>query len=90
MNVGENVGDVGENVGENVGDVGEITVNDSDARIAVLKLISENNKASATQLAKDMSVTQRTVERYLKELREEGRLIRHGSARGGHWEIVNK
>ncbi|MBO5590866.1 MAG: hypothetical protein J5923_06495 [Acidaminococcaceae bacterium] len=30
----------------------------------------------------------RTVERRIKELREEGRLIHHGSSRGGYWEIL--
>lgn len=84
LNVGENVGDVG----ENVGNVGEKLVNDKDAKETVLKLISANNKASAATIAKTMSVTQRTVERYIKELREEGRLIRYGAARGGYWEVV--
>lgn len=61
---------------------------DGDAKASVLKIISDNNKASAVGIAKDLSVTQRTVERYIKELREEGKLIRHGSARGGYWEVV--
>lgn len=79
--VSENVGDVGENVGD-------VSVNDGDAKAMALKIISDNNKASAAVIAKMMSVTQRTVERYIKELREEGKLIRHGSARGGYWEVL--
>lgn len=78
VNVGKNVGDVGDNVGDNVG----------DAKATVLRIITENNEASAAGIAKTMSVTQRTVERYIKELREEGHLVRHGSARGGYWEVV--
>lgn len=61
---------------------------DADAKVTVLKIISDDNKASATYIAKRMLVTQRTVERYIKKLREEGKLVRHGSARGGYWEIV--
>lgn len=61
---------------------------DGDAKVSVLKIISNNNKASAIGIAKAMSVTQRTVERYIRELREEGKLVRHGSARGGYWEVV--
>lgn len=73
VNVGENVGDVGEGVG--------------DIKTGILKLISDNNKISASRISKKMSVAQRTVERYMKELREEKKLIRHGSARGGYWEV---
>lgn len=63
-------------------------MNDGNAKETVLKLISANNKASAVVIAKITSVAQRTVERYIKELREEDRLIRHASARGGYWEVV--
>lgn len=83
--------DVGDNVGEKPEDVGEnekTPLNDKDAKATVLKIIINNNKASAAEIAKEMLVTQRTVERYIKELREEGNLIRHGSARGGYWEVV--
>ena len=73
---------------ENVGDdVGEKTVNDGNRKVAILTMIARDNKVSASEIAKTMSVTQRTVERYIKELREEGRLIRRGSARGGYWEV---
>ena len=75
-----NVGDVGENVGEK-------SENDGYAKMTVLKFITDNNKASAASIARAMSVTQRTVERYIRELREEGVLIRHGSSRGGYWKV---
>ena len=90
VNVGENVGDVGENVGDVGENVGERSVNDRDAKASALRLITDNKKASASEIAKTLSVTQRTVERYIRELREEGRLVRHGSARGGYWEVINK
>lgn len=76
-----NDGDVGENVGEK-------SVNDGDVKASVLRMITDNKKASASEIAKTLSVTQRTIERYIRELREEGRLVRHGSARGGYWEVV--
>jgi predicted HTH transcriptional regulator len=81
-----NVGDVG----ENAGDVGEKMAADGDAKEIVMQIISGNDVISAARIAKKMSVTQRTVERYIQELRVEGKLIRHGSARGGHWEIVKQ
>lgn len=82
------VGDVSVNVGDAGDNVGKKSVNDGGTKEAVLKLVSANNKASAVTIAKTISVAQRTVERYIKELREEGRLIRHGSARGGYWEVM--
>lgn len=84
----KNVGDVSVNVGKIGDNVGENSMNDGNAKEIVLKLISANNRASAAAIAKTMSVAQRTVERYIKELREEGLLVRHGSARGGYWEVV--
>lgn len=80
----QNTDTMSENVGYNVG---EKMVNVGEPKSIVLNIITESNKASAAEIAKTMSVTQRTVERYIKELREEGRLIRHGSARGGYWEV---
>ena len=54
----------------------------------ILKMISNNNRISATEIAMRLSMTSRTVERYIKGLREECKIIRHGGARGGYWEIV--
>ena len=76
-----NVGDVGENVGE-------MSENDGDVKASVLRMITDNKKASASEIAKALSITQRTVERYIRELREEGCLVRHGSARGGYWKVI--
>lgn len=40
-------------------------------------------------MAEALSVSSRTVEKNIKILREQGVLIRHGSARNGYWEIVD-
>ena len=80
-----NVGDVGENVGNNVGDVGE---NVGDTKSAVLSMIANNPTATASSIAEALSITKRTVERYIKELREEGKLVRQGSARAGQWKVT--
>lgn len=89
-NVGENTAHVGENIGESSVYVGEKSVHYGDTKASVLRLITENSEVSASEIAKTLSVTQRTVERYIRELREESRLVRHGSARGGYWEVVSK
>ena len=90
VNDDENVGEKSVNDSENVGDVGEKSVNDGDTKMSVSRLIADNKKTSASEIAKMLSVTQRTVERYIRELREEGRLVRHGSARSGYWEVIKK
>ena len=56
----------------------------------ILCLIKADNKISAAGSAKTLSVAQRTVERYIKDLREEGVLVRHGAARGGTWEVLKE
>jgi predicted HTH transcriptional regulator len=78
--VSENVGEMSENIGENDGGVGEL-------KERIMKEMLEDKRISASLLAKKLSVTQRTVERYIKELREDGVLIRHGAARSGYWEV---
>lgn len=80
---GETVGNVGETVDEKM----EI---DGDIKNTILCLIKADNKTSAASIAKTLSVAQRTVERYIKDLREEGALIRRGPARGGKWEVLKK
>ena len=83
VSVGNNDGDNG----KTVGNVGEKSMKGGDIKNAILSMIINDNKSSAASIAKAVSVTPRTVERYVKELREEGVLIRHGSARGGYWEV---
>lgn len=55
----------------------------------ILDLIRKNNRISAKVMAEALSVSSRTVEKNIKILREQGVLIRHGSARNGYWEIVD-
>ena len=88
--VGESVGEGVGDVGENVGNVGEKSKIDIDIKKIILQLIRDDNKISAADIAKTISVARRTVERHIKDLREEGILIRRGSARGGIWEVVKK
>lgn len=68
----ENTDTMSENVGDNVG---EKTVSDGNLKPPILDMVAENNKAYASKIAKTMSVTQRAVERYIKEFREESQLI---------------
>lgn len=53
----------------------------------ILKLIDDNKRISATAIAKELGLSVRAIEKNIKDLRESGKLIRHGSARGGYWEV---
>ena len=80
------------NVGNDVGNVGETNNENSekelDLKASIINIIREDSKVLSSEIAKKLFVSQRTIERHIKELREDGRLIRHGSkTRGGYWEV---
>jgi len=69
---------INDNVGDNVGD---------NRIIEILSLIKLNNKLSAKQLALELSVSYRTIERDIVKLKKQGKLKRVGHEKTGHWEI---
>ena len=58
--------------------------------LAILGLISDNNRASASDMAIQLGVSSRAVEKRIRILREYGVIRRVGPDRGGYWEIVLK
>ena len=54
----------------------------------ILKLIEENEKISIQQLVENIEVSKSTVERDLKELKEENKIEYIGSRKSGKW-IIN-
>ena len=90
-----NVGNGGGSVGNGDGDVGNDGGNVSrvedigrrpDTTSQVLLRLKSNPKMSAATLAKDVGLSTRQVERILRGLREEGRIVRVGGTRG-HWKV---
>ena len=69
---------VGDNVGDYVGDYEK----------QLLKLLRDNPKLSAAKAAEQIGLSSRQVERIIKGLKDSGKLVRHGSDRGGYWEVV--
>lgn len=70
-----------QNVGDNVGD------NVGETAAQILRLLQDDPKLSAAKTAEKTGLSSRQVERIIKKLKEEGRLVRHGSDRGGYWEV---
>ena len=78
LEVKETARDVGENVGENVG----------EPERQILRILNDNPRLSAAKAAEKIGMSSRQVERIIKKLRENGKLVRHGSDRGGYWEVI--
>ena len=83
-------GDVGENVGESSAkdtkNFGEIMLNGT--QMEIVQRIEADNRISAKHISEELSLSVRAIEKNIKELRDKGVLVRHGSARGGYWEVV--
>lgn len=71
---------VGLSVGKNVG------LNSTEKKI--INLLLENSDETASNLAANIGVTKRTVERTLKKLQEKGLIARSGSKKTGKWIVI--
>ena len=56
----------------------------------ILILLRANPKATAQKLAQAVGVSDKTIKRHLKTLREQGRLQRVGSDKAGHWVVIER
>ena len=68
------------NVGMNVG------LNKTEK--AVLSLLIENADWNAEELASEVGVTKRTIERAFASLQKKGKIERIGSKRDGSWKVI--
>lgn len=82
------VGPGKENVGQNVGqDVGQSVGQEEEAlQELIVKLIKENSKVTKKQIAKEGSVSEKTIERQMKKMTNVKYI---GRGHSGHWEIVD-
>ena len=84
----EKFGESSEKFGESSEKFGEVL--EPDTKEIILNHMRLNPNISAKEIAQELDITPRAVEKNIKILREEGRLARHGSARNGYWEVVEK
>lgn len=54
----------------------------------ILRDLAAEPTLSARRLAERLQLSQRTVENHLAALQRQGRLLRHGSPRAGHWQVL--
>ena len=63
-------------------------VTDNQRHIKIIELIKINNKISTTEMAEILDVTKRTILRDIEKLKEQNKVKRIGSDKGGHWEVI--
>jgi len=56
----------------------------------IYKLISQNPQISAVQMAENMGLSTRQVQKYLKRLQELGKITRVGGRKMGEWKIIDE
>jgi DeoR/GlpR family transcriptional regulator of sugar metabolism len=56
----------------------------------ILDAICQNGEITIPELALFIGVTERSIERNIRQLHGDGRLRRVGPAKGGHWEAIEK
>ncbi len=54
----------------------------------IISLIAEEPQITAIQLAKQIGLTSRAVEKHLKKLKESGKIERVGGRKEGYWHII--
>ena len=57
-------------------------------RDEILNLISDNKNITLMELADKFNITDKTIKRDVAKLKQESKLIRVGSLKAGHWEIL--
>lgn len=60
---------------------------ENDLETRVLALIAKNNNITMSQIADQLDVSYKTVQRFMDKLKEAGRVERKGGKRFGYWEI---
>ncbi|MDR0990041.1 MAG: winged helix-turn-helix transcriptional regulator [Propionibacteriaceae bacterium] len=95
VDVGHDVVDDGHDVGDGVVDDGHdvVEVADTadlpvDTSRRIMQAMIENPEITQKELARIVGVTERTISRQVKSLREAGLIRRVGSDRYGRWELV--
>lgn len=58
------------------------------SREKILNLISENPNITISELAETTSLSSKTIEKHIKNLKADNKIKRVGADKGGHWEVL--
>lgn len=56
----------------------------------ILDYLASNPSMTATDLSLKTGLSSRAIEKNIKKLKDNGLLVRHGSARAGYWEVLSE
>jgi ATP-dependent DNA helicase RecG len=59
----------------------------AERKQAILAILAENPTITQTQIMEEMNLTRKQVQKNMKELQEEGVLVRKGTNRSGRWVV---
>ena len=59
----------------------------AERKQAILAILAENPTITQTQIMEEMNLTRKQVQKNMKELQEEGVLVREGTNRSGRWMV---
>ena len=62
----------------------------SDATWNVYRMLKSNHSASSEEMGAVLGISSRMVRKHIASLREAGIIVRVGSNKTGHWEVVRK
>lgn len=64
--------------------------NENGLEDKILGLIAVQNNISMSKMAVQLKVSRKTILRALNKLKTEGRVVRQGNNKSGHWEIIRQ
>lgn len=59
----------------------------SPTQLEIIKILFNKSNATAQEIASQIGLSSRSIESNIKQLKEKAILIRHGTNKGGYWEI---
>ena len=62
----------------------------SETKDQIISIIKRNSRISAAEIAKQLCISSRGVEKQIRKLRESGIIRRKGGRFGGNWEILQQ
>lgn len=84
----ESIGDTKEISGANDAKVGANDANMENQMNILIKKMIENPQITQNELASELGVSRRTVQRMIEKLVSDAKIIRVGSRRSGYWQVV--
>ncbi len=86
---GLNNKNVGENVGENLAKkLLGYSAKKLKKALEIIEIIKLNSKMTQQEVAHEIGSTERTVTRYMTDMKNAGLIIREGGSNGGSWKIL--